>query len=50
MVKSITINLNLDMGLLKDQIYEVLESNMPDSEKQGVHNLLGYLLDKAKER
>jgi len=50
MEKEIEIKLTLDIGALNRQICEVLMSNLPEDEKQGIHNLLGYLLDKAEGR
>lgn len=41
----IIYDLDIDVKLLKQQIKAVLESNMPEAEKAGVHNLLGCILD-----
>lgn len=41
--------LDIDVKLLEKQIKAVLESDMPEQEKAGVHNLLGNILDKAIE-
>lgn len=43
----IDYDLDIDVKLLKKQVKAVLESNMPEEEKTGVHNLLGSILDAA---
>ena len=35
----------IDGGLLSKQIHAMLESNMPEAEKTGLHHLLGALMD-----
>lgn len=42
-------DLNIDLALLKAQIDAVLESNMPEEEKTGLHNLLGDIFDQTVE-
>jgi len=41
--------LNVDSKLLKQQIKAVLESDMCERHKEGVHNLLGEILDQTEE-
>jgi hypothetical protein len=38
-------NLDIDVAELRAQIQAVLESNMPERYKTGLHNLLGEILD-----
>jgi hypothetical protein len=40
---------NVDIKLLKEQIKAVLESNMEEDIKAGLHNLLGDILDNCLE-
>ena len=47
MLKEIKIDLCLDTKELKKQIKAVLESDISENEKSGIHNLLGYILDEA---
>ena len=37
--------MNIDRNVLKKQIKDLLESNIPEDSKEGLHNLLGELLD-----
>jgi len=37
--------LNIDTKLLKKQINHLLDSNIKESSKTGLHNLLGEILD-----
>jgi len=37
--------LHIDLDLLKTQIKDVLESNIPEDSKTGLHNLLGEIRD-----
>jgi len=36
---------NVDLDELKQQIKDMLESNMPETSKTGLHNLLGEIKD-----
>lgn len=42
-------NLDIDLKELQRQIKAVLESNMPEREKTGLHNLLGEMRDMMEE-
>lgn len=37
--------IEIDKKLLKMQITDLLESNIPEASKAGIHNLLGTILD-----
>ena len=39
--------MNIDITILEKQIKDVLESNIPEGSKEGLHNLLGTILDDA---
>lgn len=41
--------LNICVTLLKKQIQDVLESNIPEDSKTGIHSLLGEILDQTEE-
>jgi len=43
------IDLIIDTKELKKQIKDLLESNIPESSKSGLHNLLGEILDKTEK-
>ena len=42
--------LRIDLDLLKQQIKDVLESDMPEASKEGVHSLLGEIRDQTEEQ
>ena len=42
--------MKINIKLLKKQIKAVLESNMPEVHKTGVHNLLGEILDNEEHQ
>ena len=42
--------LRIDAELLHKQIHDMLESNIPEKSKAGLHNLLGDILDQAEVR
>lgn len=42
--------LNVDLDYLKQQIKDVLESDMPEVSKAGVHNLLGEIRDQLEDQ
>lgn len=41
-------NLNIDKKLLDEQIRKLLESNLDEDTKEGLHNLLGEIYDQSK--
>lgn len=43
-------NLKIDVGLLEQQIKDLLESNIKEDSKEGIHSLLGSILDQAVQR
>jgi len=46
----VNIDMIIDIKVLKKQINDLLESNIPEDSKTGLHNLLGEILDKCEER
>jgi len=44
------VMLIIDTSALKKQIRDVLNSNIPESSKAGIHNLLGEILDKSEKK
>jgi len=40
---------NIDLDELKQQINDMLDSNMPENSKAGLHNLLGEIKDQMEE-
>ena len=50
MTKNIRIQpeLTINKPLLKNQIKDLLESNIPEDSKSGLHNLLGAILDETE--
>ena len=49
-IVTINIPVCLDVDILENQMWEVQESNIPKSEKDGLLNLLGYLWDATQGR
>ncbi len=43
-----SFDLRIDKDELKLQIRDLLESNIPETSKTGLHNLLGEILDQAE--
>jgi hypothetical protein len=39
----------VDLGELKQQINDMLDSNMPENSKAGLHNLLGEIRDQIED-
>ena len=44
------VELNVDFKLLRQQIKKLLESNMEEEYKEGLHELLGAIYDLKDER
>lgn len=43
-----SFDLRIDIDELKQQIEDLLNSNIPETSKTGIHNLLGEILDQAE--
>jgi len=41
--------LTIDLDMLKQQIKDLLESNIPEQSKSGIHNLLGNIRDQMED-
>ncbi len=46
----VNIDMIIDIKALKKQINDLLESNISEDSKTGLHNLLGEILDKCEEK
>lgn len=50
MTTKLRYELRIDLDMLVQQIKDLLESNIPEASKEGLHSLLGDIRDQCEEQ